>query len=958
MATSRKKSSRRSTSTSADSTTNAALPANKCCLEANKNERPKILCLGMSYPSLENQLKFYNVDLADWLGDGRTLADITVEDIFQCVGQGMLTEMDARDLARCVATEIATNTEVYTVSQEKAAEYDETRHLHANFNRHRFVQSLHFSFGRDDKGYLQKKDDSDDKYQGRKMHPDFTVRFRQAILDYFWIPQGWDQHHWSPSLFSDILPTLVRNGLLDTDDDDDNSINQNTPCGVYLPFCFHVFRQVINALPILREYFAITFLRKKDLHEVALWKGTQTIDECRMKSLLGKRRDQEEVYCTFGSQEVTEAGEGPRDEPKKILVDILTRLEDFDDIRMIKLRPLKQHNPLKKIPVRLHEKGGLQGLIDPNKVKRGFHLESLSSDEGEPISVAAVDTSESFSKKNILFSSSLSSEVKQAPTKHIEIRNGKKYVNGRLGCPINGCDKVADSKRSNYMCKKHYRLSISQPQQHFKTAAVITPSPSSLSMIDKRRRTAILTSPRKLVSPVKRELSFNITNDADLSTNVTCSGPKRTRATTAVRALASTRPTRATAPNRSFVSLPTIYPKSSKKHTAKEVKAITPRRSESEGARGISGERIAIENATNVSGKLVCTYPRGDKRADGPKFNSRCKSHFTLSKEENEAEIEPSAGEKTTSTPYYELHANSKAGNENCVRYWKNGEKTCKVDSFVTMSDRARGDGMFRQSHTFSKQSATCQPTLGSLNPTRHIVLDDDYRQPSRDSPISVLEKLPPPVVFAGTNKTSVSASKLAFYSDQEASHSEASSDGDQMDEKLPFSEEQDRGKNDDESDGNSSESQQDQPLALRLKERVSYIIDSLSRSKRAPANATRSTDVQLLSPDSETRTPAAARTDSQRKERKAAPQPKFGRGTRTGRTDSSVVDGGILAQVGSAVKPKASKKRARDRDDSPPSKQAKASKAKQGSSFEDPSPNVDHAKGGLSLFVEKDGKI
>ena len=347
--------------------------------QQQQQERPKVLCLGMSYPSLEKQLLHYQKDPTTWLGnspsDKSTTRRITVQDVLKCVQQGLLTEMDARDLARCVATEHYADVDVYTVSQEKAALYDETRHLDANFNRHRFVQSLLVQFGQqkqedhtnnNEQQDIKKKADTNNSnpHTGRRhnaqSHLQYSLQFRQAILDYFWIPQGWDDNHWSPSLFTDILPALVERGLLDT------TTNNRVPCGVYLPFCFHVFRQVINALPLLQQYYAISFLRKKDLHEISLWAGTQTIDPQQMQQSLGKQIFQEEIYCTFGLQEVMEAGEGPRDEPRQVLIDILSQLDDFYDIRMIKLRPIIITKP--------QEKGGLKGLVDPTKVKRGFHV--------------------------------------------------------------------------------------------------------------------------------------------------------------------------------------------------------------------------------------------------------------------------------------------------------------------------------------------------------------------------------------------------------------------------------------------------------------------------------------------------------------------------------------------------------------------------------------------------------
>ena len=372
-----------STASAAESTcTIEATTAARESLSTQTSGRPKVLCLGVSYPSMEKQLKHYNIDAEDWM-EGRSFSDTTVGDVIAAVQDGYLTEMDGRDLARVVATEIAAKVDVYTVSQETAAIYEDRRHLYANFNRHTLIRNLHASFARDESGnYKSVSDEADkkgkdyNKYQNHQFDDSqYSVRFKQVILDYFWIPEGWNSHHWKPFFFSNILPELVKKRMLDMDDDDNDNVAGAVPCAVYLPFCFFCFRQVVNALPQLSQYFSISFLRKADLKEHTLWLGTQTIDPFQMQNDLRKQIDQEECYCTFDHNAVNTSGLGLLDEPKEVLMHILKRLEDFDEIRMIKLRPLRQFHPTKTIPIHLQERGGLVGLVDPEKVKRGFHEE-------------------------------------------------------------------------------------------------------------------------------------------------------------------------------------------------------------------------------------------------------------------------------------------------------------------------------------------------------------------------------------------------------------------------------------------------------------------------------------------------------------------------------------------------------------------------------------------------------
>lgn len=356
---------------SSESTMHVSTRGRTCSNRHRLHPRPKVLCLGMSYPSVVDQLKRYGLDPATWLEDP---SHVSVMEAVKCVAQGLLTEMDARDLARCIATETTANVDVYTVSQENAAHYDDNRHVWANFNRQTFATLLTRAFGEskeehnDDDANHSTAERTENMYgKSHSKRKGGSIQFRQVILDYFWIPQGWDVSHWSPTFFTQTLVHLIKNGLIDMDD-----AHGGIPFGVYIPFCLHCFRQIINALPLLSEYYAISFLKKEDLNEISLWKGTRSIDPFIMQSCLGKKMVQEDIYCTFGPQEVKEAMSGPKDVPIDDLVAILSQLDDFHDIRMVKLRPLKQHNPKQKVSVRNFEEGGLKGLVDPNKVNRGF----------------------------------------------------------------------------------------------------------------------------------------------------------------------------------------------------------------------------------------------------------------------------------------------------------------------------------------------------------------------------------------------------------------------------------------------------------------------------------------------------------------------------------------------------------------------------------------------------------
>jgi len=270
-----------------------------------------LLCLGVSYP-----------DFSAYCEDKQT-----IDAILALVQSGRLTQMDGRDLARCVAAEEECNCKIYTVSQETGARYKTNRHIYANFNRQSFI----------------------DKSLTKLLDADGFATLDQVILDYFWIPSLWDVHHWQRSFFSKTLPKLA------------TVMTAGSGCA-YLPFTLHCFLEVLVNKDLL-DVFEISFVRDNDLGRIWFWKGTQSLDPKSMQEVLGKRLQQEEIYCKFGPQQLAEASEHA-DVTKQELLCVLRSLEDFDRIRFIQLRRLGKR-----------ERGKFVGLTSASQVKRGFdHL--------------------------------------------------------------------------------------------------------------------------------------------------------------------------------------------------------------------------------------------------------------------------------------------------------------------------------------------------------------------------------------------------------------------------------------------------------------------------------------------------------------------------------------------------------------------------------------------------------
>ena len=142
-------------------------------------QKPKVLLLGVSFPSVAEQMEKHGYP-EDVLHHNETSVDQVVE----CVKRGILTEMDARDLARCIGTEKVCDVDAYTVSREIGAVYRYDRHIHSDFNARNFCNKLKGAFGDD-------------------------IQFSQVILDYYWMPTGWLVTRWAKTLFQQTLPDPV-----------------------------------------------------------------------------------------------------------------------------------------------------------------------------------------------------------------------------------------------------------------------------------------------------------------------------------------------------------------------------------------------------------------------------------------------------------------------------------------------------------------------------------------------------------------------------------------------------------------------------------------------------------------------------------------------------------------------------------------------------------------------------
>jgi len=395
-----------------------------------------ILCLGMSYPNVKQQI-LKNTKLQEQLYNQLE----SVEQAVELVRRGILTEMDGRDLARCLSLESKNEYLAYTVSMQNGIEYT-PRHLSTNFNRSSSMVKL-----------MRNK-------WGRK------IRFKQIILDYFWIPSGeWMLNHWKEQFFTSTIPSFVTNKFL-------------LPDGVvFLPFCLYCFYQVIANKSILLKFYDISFLYKDELHKHALWKATNDIDPIVMQTRLGKAICQEDTYCRITKGDFKECGYIKKVR-KETLLKFLRQIEDFHDVRMIQLKvfskdasnEIKAENP----------KGRFVGL--KSEVERGFDKGmqfSSSIDDQSSVTLSSSSNFPSDVESKIQCKKSKLHSVKKDPPSNIKVTNVKMKSTKTIKTKKKGRPKKRKDRDAPVEVTNSFQCCISLPFKKRKIVIVGKGSPSS-----------------------------------------------------------------------------------------------------------------------------------------------------------------------------------------------------------------------------------------------------------------------------------------------------------------------------------------------------------------------------------------------------------------------------------------------------------------------------------------------
>jgi hypothetical protein len=98
---------------------------------------------------------------------------------------------------------------------------------------------------------------------------------------------------------------------------------------------------VIACRDALLRYYDVSFVGRDQLDQIVLWRGTQAIDRRVMQGILGKRLDQEEVYCHMGDfvRKLMEQEESSI-VSRHVLLEYARRIPSAHDIRFIALRPV------------------------------------------------------------------------------------------------------------------------------------------------------------------------------------------------------------------------------------------------------------------------------------------------------------------------------------------------------------------------------------------------------------------------------------------------------------------------------------------------------------------------------------------------------------------------------------------------------------------------------------------
>jgi hypothetical protein len=170
----------------------------------------------------------------------------------------------------------------------------------------------------------------------------------------------WMAKSWRKSFYESTLPGFVTNDLMDYGDlmNDTNLVAPKrtkkfpnyhiSNCGVvYLPFCPNCFVETISSYSVLSQYYTISFVKRNELKEHFLWKGTQLIKRGTMQKYFGKKLRQEDEYCVLTRNKLTQSSalSGCTSVTTEEVLQIYDSIVKPEKVRMIKLTALRKFHP-------------------------------------------------------------------------------------------------------------------------------------------------------------------------------------------------------------------------------------------------------------------------------------------------------------------------------------------------------------------------------------------------------------------------------------------------------------------------------------------------------------------------------------------------------------------------------------------------------------------------------------
>lgn len=105
--------------------------------------RANILCLGMSYPSVDKAMQERQPGSKVCIQH----TEPSVEQAIELVRRRILSTIDGRDYARIKALEANNDMLAYAVSKEQGGPYEPKRHLNADFNSRTFLEQMKNQWG-------------------------------------------------------------------------------------------------------------------------------------------------------------------------------------------------------------------------------------------------------------------------------------------------------------------------------------------------------------------------------------------------------------------------------------------------------------------------------------------------------------------------------------------------------------------------------------------------------------------------------------------------------------------------------------------------------------------------------------------------------------------------------------------------------------------------------------------